>query len=194
MPNVAQILASMRANPRNIDYADLFRVCEEFFGAARNTGARTPSSRPHGPATLGSTSRTTTQGQDIPSPTGAPSNREVEGTVMSQTITDTARYSFRVTWSPEDAEFIATCVEFPSLSWLAGTPEEALTGLRIVVDEVVDDMRANNEPVPEPLSTRHYSGKFQLRLGEDLHRRLVIEAAEQHLSLNQYVTRKLAVS
>ncbi|MEG9507548.1 MAG: type II toxin-antitoxin system HicB family antitoxin, partial [Cutibacterium acnes] len=38
------------------------------------------------------------------------------------------------------------------------------------------------------------SGKFQLRLGEDLHRRLVIEAAEQHLSLNQYVTRKLAVS
>ncbi|CAM3019436.1 Toxin-antitoxin system, toxin component, HicA family [Cutibacterium acnes subsp. elongatum] len=38
MPSVAQILASMRANPRNIDYADLFRVCEEFFGAARNTG------------------------------------------------------------------------------------------------------------------------------------------------------------
>ena len=67
---------------------------------------------------------------------------------MSQTITDTARYSFHVTWSPEDAEFIATCVEFPSLSWLAGTPEEALTGLRIVVDEVVDDMRANDEPVP----------------------------------------------
>ncbi|PIS92432.1 type II toxin-antitoxin system HicB family antitoxin [Cutibacterium acnes] len=113
---------------------------------------------------------------------------------MSQTITDTARYSFRVTWSPEDTEFIATCVEFPSLSWLAGTPEEALTGLRIVVDEVVDDMRANDEPVPEPLFTRHYSGKFQLRLGEDLHRRLVTEAAEQHLSLNQYVTRKLAVS
>ena len=99
-----------------------------------------------------------------------------------------------MTWSPEDTEFIATCVEFPSLSWLAGTPEEALTGLRIVVDEVVDDMRAKDEPVPEPLSTRHYSGKFQLRLGEDLHRRLVTEAAEQHLSLNQYVTRKLAVS
>lgn len=69
---------------------------------------------------------------------------------MSQTITDTARYSFHVTWSPEDAEFIATCVEFPSLSWLAGTPEKALTGLRIVVDEIVDDMRANDEPVPEP--------------------------------------------
>ena len=41
-------------------------------------------------------------------------------------------------------------------------------------------------------STRHYSGKFQLRLGEDLHRRLAMGAAEQSTSLNQYVVRKLA--
>ena len=113
---------------------------------------------------------------------------------MSQTTTDTAHYCFRVTWSPEDEEFVATCVEFPSVSWLADSPEAALTGLRALVDSVIDDMRASNEPVPEPLSTRHYSGKFQLRLGEDLHRRLAMEAAEQHLSLNQYVTRKLAAS
>lgn len=113
---------------------------------------------------------------------------------MSNTVTDTARYCFRVTWSPEDEEFVATCVEFPSLSWLAGTPEEALRGLRVVIEGIIDDMRASNEPIPEPMSTRHYSGKFQLRLGEDLHRRLAMEAAEQHLSLNQYVTRKLAAS
>lgn len=113
---------------------------------------------------------------------------------MSQTITDTAHYCFRVTWSPEDEEFVATCVEFPSVSWLADSPEAALTGLRTLVDSVIDDMRESNEPIPEPLSTRHYSGKFQLRLGEDLHRRLAMEAAEQHLSLNQYVARKLAAS
>lgn len=113
---------------------------------------------------------------------------------MSQTITDAAHYSFRVTWSPEDDEFVATCIEFPSLSWLADSPENALTGLRTLVDDVIADMRTNDEPIPEPMSARHYSGKFQLRLGEDLHRRLAMEAAEQHLSLNQYVTRKLAAS
>lgn len=111
---------------------------------------------------------------------------------MSTTEIDTARYSFRVTWSEQDAEFVATCVEFPSLSWLDTTPEAALTSLRSVVDEVAADMRQNGEEIPEPLSTRHYSGKFQLRLGENLHRRLAIEAAEQGISLNQYVTRKLA--
>jgi len=113
---------------------------------------------------------------------------------MTVTKIDPARYSFRVTWSADDEEFVATCVEFPSLSWLAGTPEAALTGLRQLVDEVVADMQQAGEDVPEPLSTRHYSGKFQLRLGQDLHRRLAIEAAEQHVSLNQYVTRKLAAS
>ena len=41
------------------------------------------------------------------------------------TAVDTAKYSFRVTWSAEDEEFVATCTEFPSLSWLAGTPELA---------------------------------------------------------------------
>lgn len=84
---------------------------------------------------------------------------------MSQTITDTARYSFHVTWSPEDAEFIATCVEFPSLSWLAGTPEKALTGLRIVVDEVVDVTCApmtNLYPSPCPPGTTPGSSNSDL--------------------------------
>ncbi|NEK47628.1 toxin-antitoxin system HicB family antitoxin, partial [Rhizobium leguminosarum] len=54
---------------------------------------------------------------------------------MSATEINPAHYSFRVTWSPEDEEFIATCVEFPSLSWLAATPEQALSGLRSVVEE-----------------------------------------------------------
>lgn len=113
---------------------------------------------------------------------------------MSTTTIDTARYGFRVTWSAEDEEFVATCIELPSLSWLAATPESALSGLGALVDEVVADMHRTGEDIPEPLSTRHYSGKFQLRLGEDLHRRLAIEAAEQHVRLNQYVTRKLAAA
>lgn len=77
---------------------------------------------------------------------------------MSTTTIDTAHYSFRVTWSAEDEEFVATCVEFGSLSWLAETPEAALAGLRKLVDEVVTDMQEAGEDVPEPLSTRHREG------------------------------------
>jgi len=36
---------------------------------------------------------------------------------------------------------VGLCAEFPSLSWLAETPEEALRGIREVVAEVVADLK-----------------------------------------------------
>lgn len=52
----------------------------------------------------------------------------------------TDQYTYRVSWSEEDEEYVATCVEFPGLSWLAGSPEKALSGIRKVVADCVADM------------------------------------------------------
>ena len=60
-------------------------------------------------------------------------------------------YNYRVIWSKEDGEHVALCDEFPSLSWLSKTPEGALRGIRKVVAEVVADMEARGEKVPQPL-------------------------------------------
>ena len=62
----------------------------------------------------------------------------------------TDHYTYRVTWSAEDGEHAGLCVEFPSLSWLASTPEAALAGIRKVVRDVVRDMKASGEPIPAP--------------------------------------------
>lgn len=105
---------------------------------------------------------------------------------------DVSRYTYRVTWSAEDGEFVATCAEFPSLSWLADSQGAALQGLVDLVADTVTDLVTEGEGVPEPLSERSYSGKFNLRVGEGLHRRLAIQAAEEHMSLNQYVVRRLS--
>jgi len=48
--------------------------------------------------------------------------------------------TYRVTWSEEDGEYVSLCAEFPSLSWLASTPEAALAGIRQVVAEVVANL------------------------------------------------------
>jgi predicted HicB family RNase H-like nuclease len=101
------------------------------------------------------------------------------------------RYTYRVTWSEEDEEYVGLCVEYPSLSWLAPTPQDALEGIRQVVADVVADMEANEEAVPEPISLRHYSGKFTVRIPPDLHRRLALEAAESGISLNRLASAKL---
>lgn len=102
------------------------------------------------------------------------------------------RYTYRVTWSEEDSEHVGLCAEFPSLSWLAGTPEAALRGIRKVVADVVADLRANGEPVPEPVAGRRYSGKFMVRVPPEVHRRLATEAAEQGVSLIRLASAKLS--
>ncbi|HZL25730.1 MAG TPA: hypothetical protein VFC39_04280 [Acidobacteriaceae bacterium] len=64
-------------------------------------------------------------------------------------------YTYRVTWSNEDHEFMGLCAEFPSLSWLAATPGKALSGIQAVTAEAVADMKANGESVPEPFAEKH---------------------------------------
>jgi predicted RNase H-like HicB family nuclease len=59
-------------------------------------------------------------------------------------------YTYRVTWSEEDGEYLGLCAEFSSLSWLASEPEEALQGIRQIVTKVVADLQASGEPVPDP--------------------------------------------
>jgi len=101
-------------------------------------------------------------------------------------------YTYRVTWSVEDGEHVGLCVEFPSLSWLAPTPEKALEGIRQVVTEVVAEMQANAELIPKPLSEKHYSGEFRVRIPPEIHRSLAMQAAEQGISLNRLASAKLA--
>jgi predicted HicB family RNase H-like nuclease len=102
------------------------------------------------------------------------------------------KYTYRVTWSDEDEEYVGLCAELPSLSWLAASREEALRGIGRLVDETVADMKKRHEPIPRPISTHGYSGTFKVRIPAAIHRRLAIEAAEYSVSLNRLVSMKLA--
>lgn len=64
-------------------------------------------------------------------------------------------YTYGVMWSPEDNEHVGLCAEFPSLSWLDGTPESALQGIRQTVAEVISDMDVNHESVHIPRKYRN---------------------------------------
>jgi len=102
------------------------------------------------------------------------------------------KYTYRITWSEYDNEYAALCAEFPSLSWLADTPEKALRGIRRMVADVLLDMSINGETIPEPIACKHYSGKFMVRVPPDVHRKLAIQAAESGVSLNRIASSKLS--
>lgn len=102
------------------------------------------------------------------------------------------KYTYRITWSEEDGEYIGLCAEFPSLSWLADTQEAALAGIRDTVRQVVEDMQTSGEAIPQPLATRRYSGKFTVRVPPDVHKKLQIQAAESRVSFNRLISSKLS--
>jgi hypothetical protein len=101
-------------------------------------------------------------------------------------------YTYRVSWSANDQEYVATCAEFPSTSWLDENDIEALRGIKQLVRDIVTDMAASGEVVPMPLAEQDFSGKFLVRVPPELHRRLAIEAAEAKVSLNRLANLKLA--
>jgi predicted HicB family RNase H-like nuclease len=101
-------------------------------------------------------------------------------------------YSYKLIWSAEDQEFVGLCAEFPSLSYLHEDRSTALEGITNLVKDVIVDMEKNGEKIPEPIATKTYSGKLQVRIPPSLHRRLAMEAAEENVSLNRYMSQKLA--
>ena len=101
-------------------------------------------------------------------------------------------YTYRVTWSAEDELHVGLCAEFPSLSWLADTPDGALAGIRQVVADTVANLEASGEDVPVPLAERRFSGRFVVRVPPEVHRSLAVEAAEAGISLNRLVSVRLA--
>jgi predicted HicB family RNase H-like nuclease len=102
------------------------------------------------------------------------------------------QYTYRVTWSAEDNEYVGLCAEFPSLSWLARSPEDALTGIRKVVRAAVKDIEAAGVEAPVPFAVKRYSGEFRVRIPPEAHRALALKAAEQGVSLNRLVSYKLS--
>jgi predicted HicB family RNase H-like nuclease len=99
--------------------------------------------------------------------------------------------TYRVSWSEEDGEFVGTCVEFSSLSWLGKKQEGALKGVRKLVVDCLKDMKKNREVLPQPLSTRKFTGELRVRLRSALHRALAIQAEENRMSLNKVIVEKL---
>lgn len=104
------------------------------------------------------------------------------------------KYTYRVTWSEEDGEYVGLCSEFPLLSWLEESPDDAFVGIRKLVADILVDMADEGEAPPVPISERRYSGKLSLRITPDLHRRIALIASEENVSVNRAINDRLSKS
>ena len=102
-----------------------------------------------------------------------------------------SRYMKIVEWSDEDQCFIGR-VPGLALGGVHGKSEKRVYDrLCKLVDEWISIYEEDGEPLPPSTTGRKYSGKFNLRVGEELHERLSIESLKAGESLNRYCVRLL---
>jgi predicted HicB family RNase H-like nuclease len=90
-----------------------------------------------------------------------------------------SRYLKVVEWSEEDQCFVG---RLPGLAFggVHGDDEQ----------EVYAELE-DGTPLPPPTAGRQYSGKFNLRVGKELHERLALESLKADESLNSYCVKLL---
>ena len=70
--------------------------------------------------------------------------------------------------------------------------KKILVNFREVVADVVKDMTANKETLPEAIANKQYNGRLTVRIPTDVHRNLAIKAAESGIDLNRLTGSKLS--
>lgn len=97
------------------------------------------------------------------------------------------KYQFNLVWSDLDNEYMATCPEFPGLSAFGATPEEALSEAQTALELFIETYQADGIALPKPHTKPEYSGQLRLRLPKSLHGEAAKLAADDEISLNQYI-------
>lgn len=70
---------------------------------------------------------------------------------------DITHYTYRVTWSQDDQEYVGLCTEFPKLSCLSSVQITAFESIVQLVTDVVEDLQKSGELIPEPFSKKDFS-------------------------------------
>ena len=88
--------------------------------------------------------------------------------------------------------FYGKILELDGCQSTGETLEDLNANLKEAMEGYIEVMIENKMEIPEPVKEESLSGKFVIRVPKSLHRRLVVEAEREGVSLNQYAMYKLA--
>ena len=89
--------------------------------------------------------------------------------------------------------YFASVLELDGCMSDGETPDEAYMNIREAMTGWIETKLESGFSIPQPIDAEKYSGKFVLRIPKTLHARLVMEAAKDGVSLNQYALYRLSM-
>ena len=114
---------------------------------------------------------------------------------MNKTVDDYLNlpYTIELHQEPDEGWFVRV-KELPGCMSEGATAEEALAMIREAMQLWLEVALEQALPIPEPRADDDYSGRFVVRVPRSLHRQLAEQAAQEGVSLNQYISVTLAAS
>ena len=104
------------------------------------------------------------------------------------------RYLKIVEWSDDDHCYIGSVPGWTGKCCHGDNEEKVYRELRQIVDEWIEIYAQDGRPLPPATAGKKYSGKFQVRLGSELHQALAIRAMQTGDSLNSFCIKLLKKS
>ena len=96
------------------------------------------------------------------------------------------RYLKIVEWSDEDGCYIGRAPGL-MLGGIHGDDEtKVYKQLCRAVEEWIEIYENDGDPLPPAAAKKNYSGKFNLRVGKDLHEQIAVTAIKEGKSLNRF--------
>jgi predicted RNase H-like HicB family nuclease len=104
-------------------------------------------------------------------------------------------YTMEVQFQDEQGGYyVATYKELPDLTMTGSTPEEAIRELLIEAPEWFELNIKSGYKIPLPAKPSMYSGRVNFRMPRNLHAKVAAIAAQEGVSLNQYLLSAVAQS
>ena len=87
----------------------------------------------------------------------------------------------------DDGTYFVKVKELPGCMSNGKTADEAMKNIKDAMEIWLESSLRRGLEIPLPEVMREYSGRFIVRVPASLHKKLVIEAKKEGVSLNQYV-------
>jgi antitoxin HicB len=103
------------------------------------------------------------------------------------------KYNYFFTVTKEEDGYCAYVPSFKAMV-VDDNLEDLVQGVEEIIETAIDTCKEEGRPIPPEDGNIQTSGKVALRLPKSLHKKMIVEAKHEGVSMNSYIVSKLSTA